>query len=602
MAINQRVFDTAIQSRTICSRAIGQNQSNGNNQYFLIDPDGTLYSEVLLAFNKAMLKTSTDNGFTWTNQVLSYPASRVSGTAEGPCIAVFVDGTNYYFLYCSANSIWYSIGDTLDSWYGEVSVKYGTFTDQVNQNFFASTGDADNLVYMGYFNATMTLKMIGLDLGRDINNVIQDFAGYSGVASSPMVSGVLALKSKDAIVYTVAAKTVPPDTLVYIPYTKKQGNGTGSFGTSVQIASGTLTAAPSGACSFKDVAIDVDASKNIGITYSISNPVTAISGYYAMSNDAGATWKSVYNAPPNGYSGYVDYMTGKLSTCNDIIGGYSGSFLLSSVYMQNGSGSLFVKEVPSIVVEPTGVAGLRTSINPWIKVNSVNDKVLGGKFFKYMNEKVPNFGDKSAIRIAYQVGEVNHKDGQDTVYSRVYHERLSNLAYPLQYSGTAFTKDNIDYYASGYIDVNTQLYIDKITDLGMTYSFSRYDPVQTSQITGRGSYGSPTTFESEACVDPGSYGFATVARNNADFSEYMERDTRKIFYKPNLYLSREFILNDGGYLKRTIWTIRIMGNDYELAQIVPRFLDGKIIYYEANLYVVGPSNDPFSKVILPSET
>ena len=44
------------------------------------------------------------------------------------------------------------------------------------------------------------------------------------------------------------------------------------------------------------------------------------------------------------------------------------------------------------------------------------------------------------------------------------------------------------------------------------------------------------------------------------------------------------------------------GNQYEVTQVVPKFIDNQIAYYKANMYVVGPSNNPFTKITLPSET
>lgn len=884
MAVNQRVFDTAIAYRSQNSRAVTNNTANGANNLFFISPDGVLYVAAgITGFDLTKLKTSTDNGFTWTNITNGSIdiTARVDNVAEGPTQAFFQnENGDYYYLTCSNGQIWFYRTSTqaYDTWYGQATTKYGVWSDTCVNNFFATTGDGNSLIYMAYLNTSKDLKMLGMDLQRTLEDIPQDFASYG---TTNWASGVLACKGSGPTVHTMAVMEDIPDMLCYIPYTKKKGLATGSWGTYKTIASGV---SPIGSSSWRDLAIDVDNNKNIGCVFTKRDASNIeVSGYYSISNNSGTTWTTIYNEPPVGYSGYKDQETGKLTLMSDIIGGASGSFLVSSVYMQNGSGTLFVKEVPSIVTDytaggmrnvivgdsgivfasgvsttwtsstsnttynlngvahngslfaavgdsgliissndgstwtqrttgisdninaiayngsgmfcavgdagkvltstngtawtvqtgalannlycvcnwnpvymwavggtngefqtsPDGInwtsrstgqtsynwrgvaansttlvavaeggiirstlngttwnnrtsttsqnlnavlwtgssfvaagdtgtiitnpsgtstwtpqasgtannlnglsygnsqvnlignggyyatsangsgswstvnipisgnligfasgvyAGSNISTDPWRRVNSVSGNVLGGKFFKYMDEAVPNFGDKSSIRMAYQVGQANSAYGSDTVYSRVYHERLSNLAFPVSYSGTAFTKDNIDYYASGYINNNTSLYISKINDLGMLYSFSRYDPDERSTINGIGGYTLSRTFEDQACIDPGSYSFASVARNNSDFSDYIERDTRKIFYKPNLYLDRNFVLNDGGYLKRTIYTVRIMGNDYELAQIVPRFLDGNILYYEANLYVIGPSNDPFSKVILPSES
>jgi hypothetical protein len=440
---------------------------------------------------------------------------------------------------------------------------------------------------VAYVNNSNDLKVQGLDLAGTTTDILVDYVTF-GITNF-FADGALSIKSKDNLLHVTAVRDT--DSLVYIPFTKRIGAGTGSFGAAVVVTSGVQAA---GLSSFTDLAIDVNGLGHLCIAATKRATATSIatSGYTYVSSDSGATWSGVYHTPPAGYSGYYDSLVGRVSLMNDLIGGSSGSFLLSSVFMQNGSGTLFVKEVSS--ASPT--------TDTWHRVNSVDGNVIGAKFFKYLDEAIPTFGDKQGIRMAYQLGSTNNKSGQDTVTSRIFQERLSNLAYPLTYGGTQMIEDMKDFYASGYIDANTTLYINKINDLGLTYSFSRYDPIQSSLVNGVGGYGSPVISTSQALVDPGAYSFAAVARNNSDFSDYMERDSRKIFMRPDLFLGRNFILNAGGFLKRTIWTVRITGNDYEIAQIVPRFLDGKIMYYEANLYVVGPSNDPFSKVILPSES
>jgi hypothetical protein len=204
--------------------------------------------------------------------------------------------------------------------------------------------------------------------------------------------------------------------------------------------------------------------------------------------------------------------------------------------------------------------------------------------------------------MAYQVGYHNNIEGLGTIPTTIYQERITNNAFPVVNNLSTYTKDNIDFYASGYISDTTRLYNDKIDELGMSYVFKKYNPLPDSSLNGISGYDLGEEFEHVATIDPGSYGFPTVARSDEDFEQYIARDTRKIFYKADAFLERKFVLNRAGKLKRTIWTVKIMGNEYELAQIVPRWLDGSIMYYEANLYVIGPSNDPFSKIILPNET
>jgi len=611
MAVNQRVFDTAIVNKTNHSRAIGPRIGVASSNQYLIAEDGTLNVIAAVSKDEYNLIYSTDNGFTWsTRQNIedwdSNDITHIYGTTDtqGPFINLYkmrdfessdtIYKDNWMLMYGVTNAM-YRLGSyagaTLVSVWGTDSTKFGfVFNINVSGGYSASTGDGEAVAYSAYQSlASGWLTIVGQNLNSDsVSYTLQEYR----IRTGSIMPGIIAAKAKGAYVHLVFVDNTYPDALSYVPYTKAVGSlqsgasaENGSFAAHHIIHSGVLAV---GSSTFTDPAIDVDGYGTIGVVYS---NIDSTSGYYAISHDSGTTWTYTSHTPPTGYSGYIEKFTNSICPCNDILAGTSG-FLVSSLFMKDDSADLFVKEIPS----------WGTATDTWHRVNSVDGDVLAGKFFKYMNEATPTFGDKSAIRMVYQVGEMNHDRGESSVYSTVYHERLSNLAYPSVFTGTSFTKDNIDYYASGYIDDNTALYIKKIGELGMEYSFSRYDPVESSEINGKGGYAFPITTEHEACVDPGSYGFPSVARNNSDFAEYIERDTRKIFYRPDLFLDRNFILNKGGFLKRTVWTIRIMGNDYELAQIVPRWLDGKIVYYEANLYVIGPSNDPFSKTILPSET
>lgn len=324
--------------------------------------------------------------------------------------------------------------------------------------------------------------------------------------------------------------------------------------------------------------------------------VVGDSGYYATSTTGSGSWTATNIGTGRNLKGgfYISDLSIVTSTSGFI--GYSGTFYTT----------------------PTD-AVISGNTSNWAKINSneftLPDKILGAQFVKYTNRKIPKFGDYSNIFVIYNAGLQNSLYGGDSVENYVYLETVANgssvpsvsgggsTRFPgTPYSGTAFTNNLIDFYASGYIDSNTQLYIDKINDLGFTVDFTRWDPIQGSQINNKLGYSVTSTTSHTCLIDPGSFGYGAVARGDTEFNEYMERDSRKLFFKPDLFLSRNYVLTKGGYLKKTIWTLRLFGNDYEIAQIVPRFLGNAILYYEANLYVVGPNNDIYSKLSLPSET
>jgi hypothetical protein len=121
-------------------------------------------------------------------------------------------------------------------------------------------------------------------------------------------------------------------------------------------------------------------------------------------------------------------------------------------------------------------------------------------------------------------------------------------------------------------------------------------------LSDRSAYDAPVEYEETVLFDPVSYSFPSPALNRDTTINRIEQDIRKIHIPARFYLTRTFLVNKGGYLKRTVWLVEHMGNQYEISQIIPRFINNQICYYEANAYVVGPSRDPFSRTILPSET
>ncbi len=621
-----QISDTAILHNTNHGRCIGPQGSVANNSQFLIEPDGTLRAVLFINREEAVLKSSTDNGFTWTNRDNIPPINRWTLPTEdtyspghGPRLALISEPnwmnnstliTDNYYIGSSAYGEYQVIGSWEDAesenpW-GELIQKYRSHVsdtfgkpnpnypindwigDHIEQSYYASDSSVgDDLFYMVYSERNNKLTVLGQNVGKGVYTV-QD---YNQLTTKTLVTGALAIRSWRDKLHIICVEV--GDQLQYIPYTKilgslySLGNVTGEYGTPITIASGTLSGQMT---SFVEPTIAVDGQGNLCTHYTFNEE-----DYYSVSTDNGQTWVNIHNEIPSGYIVHTDILADAIAPSNDVLGLSSG-FLVSTCFESDGSADLFVKEVPAY-----GLESGESTID-WNRVNSVTGDVIAGKFFRFTNEMKPNSSSKDGIRMVYQVGRNNEVNGLGTNPTTVYHERLTNLAYPNEFTGTAFTADNLDYYASGYIDENTQLYINKIDELGMDYSFTRYDPIANSTVNGKSGYEKVSTSNFIATVDPGSYGFPTVAKSNEEFEQYIERDTRKMFYQPNTYLERLFMLNKSGTLKRTIWTVRIMGNDYEVAQIVPRWLDGAIVYYEANLYVIGPSNDPFSKVILPSET
>ena len=620
MSVNQNVFDSAIMFKSNYGRNIGPQGGVCNNSQFIIEPDGSLRVAVFNSRDAVVLKSSFDNGFTWSdrdnvepwdNDVMQlYDASNTAGHGARMALTKIRDfvseGIEYkdnYMIITSDNNQSFHKGSWVDaavsSVWGKRTNKYvngsldifGTeISDSMLSGYYASDTDNNDIFYSVYTQETNGHLDI---LGQNFNvsnefDIIQDYK-TSGITAYHKMLAIRSWQDKLHIIYGSTS-----DELTHISYNKVLGSltsidgATGSFNTPVVIDSGLKTGQNT---SFIEPTIAVDASGVLCVHYCKSADGINSTGHYAISNDGGSTWSTFTTDTPAGYSAAYDDLASDFAPSNDVLGTSDG-FLISRIFELNGSADLFIKEINAD----------GSSTDAWHKVNSVSGNVIGGKFFRFTNEMKPSRSNKTGIRMAYQIGENNEVDGLGTKRSTVYQERIINSAYPDEFTGTSYAGQNIDYYAAGYKNDNTELYINKIDEIGMEYSFTRTDPLENATVNGRSAYGASVTTEEVAVVDPGAYGFPTVAKNDADFNEYIARDTRKMFFKANNFLDRNFVINEAGTLKRTIWSIRIMGNDYEIAQIVPRWLDGSIMYYEANLYVIGPSNDPFSKVILPSES
>jgi hypothetical protein len=330
-----------------------------------------------------------------------------------------------------------------------------------------------------------------------------------------------------------------------------------------------------------------------------------------ISATGGNSWTNYTVIPPAGTTTHLDYMTGRPVHHISVLGGVEGGFLLSAVYSFNGRPYLYVRHVTGL-----GVQG------DWKRVNSRSDiDVTGSQFFTPFADRLPYLGDFKNIRMAYQVGYGDNPHGHDSVLTSVFQERLGNNAFvdipnestyqidPLS-SGTLRVEfrvlgsfeQNINYYDENVKGEYTESYIEAINKIGTPIKVNKYEPLTEATDTGLGSYDEAEHYTTKIVIDPQTYDFPTIARETSVFKEFIERDIRKVFFKPDFFMGRQLVLNDGGFLKRTVWTLYYLGNEYEISQIVPRFIDGEICFYEANVYVIGPSNDPFRKLTLPSET
>jgi hypothetical protein len=201
------------------------------------------------------------------------------------------------------------------------------------------------------------------------------------------------------------------------------------------------------------------------------------------------------------------------------------------------------------------------------------------------------------IRVAYST---SHPETLNTY--AVETELLSANAYPdsTTVSDTGTYQDfinNVDCSGS-----YTSRYIRAFERFGTECSFHKYEPNPSGYINDQSSYNSPVNYTARIFIDPQTYNFPLRDLSVDAQTEYIEQDIRTIYVSPNFYMNRNFYVTSGNIIKRTVWTVDFAGNSYEISQIVPKFVDNNICYYQANAYVIGPSRDPFSREVLQSET
>ncbi|KKL07207.1 hypothetical protein LCGC14_2588340, partial [marine sediment metagenome] len=136
---------------------------------------------------------------------------------------------------------------------------------------------------------------------------------------------------------------------------------------------------------------------------------------------------------------------------------------------------------------------------------------------------------------------------------------------------------NIDYHAFGMVGSFTDRYEAAFERVGNSLRFLKYEPDQDNFMNDRSAYDAPTESFSKAIFHPSSYSFPSVDLAAGSQAAWIEQDIRKLYLPPDFHLSRTFSVNQGGYLKRTVWLCEYDGNQYELSQVVPHFIKNEIL-------------------------
>lgn len=335
--------------------------------------------------------------------------------------------------------------------------------------------------------------------------------------------------------------------------------------------------------------------------------------FYSLSLDDGNTWSAPVILPiSSSQSNFFDDPLNSVSSRAVVVQGSKG-FVLGYTRVVGGKSSGFVRPLLS-------ANGTSYSLQPEkIAVSHPTRNIAGFKFFLPAANALVNTDNLGDIRIAFQLDK-STKIGQVDNHPAYFGQKLlSDEAYPedvpqdreidsplpnqmlASFNLLPGITSNIDYYAEGLVGEFTHRYISVMNQKGISIRLKRYEPTIESTSDDKSAYTLEEDFYASVFIEDINYAFP-INMSSESFEEFISRDTRQMHIPPNIHISRKFIINNGNKLKRTVWIAEFGGNEYELTQVVPNFVMNQITHYKTNAYVVGPFNDPFSRLIAPSET
>lgn len=615
MTIN-KITDTPMAVNVYNCRSITVNKSVTKN--CVRQADGTLWAVVGFWSNSIAVIRSTDNGFSWSNVLTGIE----SGTNMREESTFTTDGL---FAYLIIDERWRTLDVYMGEWDGtdglidRARYNLDDLTEAVvNTNILIA---ADDPYQAGSFDMCHNHEQIFLTwlAGGDgllqvtrvsprTTSVSSDLELAASGAGFGLLSTCCSKNGEVHIAFEVE------DTGDRILYYVLYDSTTPSFGTKVEIEN--MGATP--AIGF-DISIALDGLGGLCVIYHDQGDDKV---RYATSIDSGANWDVVSLTRTATHGFYSDKTTTDKVARTNIIGGSQGGFILTYVEDDStGTPRTYFRRLTTDDAGATYDLQAETEIattGPWS-----DEPITGAQFFHPTDVKLLDITDPGLVRVAYTVGEGDSLVMADTVPITLGQELLSSNAYPttLDSEASSHTLDtadtfslrvlvdihagpigNVDYYSAGFTGNHTDRFKAAFDRLGTSMRLLRHEPLADNFMSDRSAYDAPTESNSLAIFTPKSYAFPTPAIVESGLQAWIEKDTRKIYLPPDLHLERTFIVNQSGYLKRTVWLCEFGGNQYELSQVIPYFLSNQICYYEANAYVVGPSNDPFSRTILPSET
>lgn len=596
------VTNTGITNKSYTSRGLITHRSNTNN--LVRASDGTLWvaTRERHRLGHLNLYRSVDNGFSWQTV---FRGSWPTGLGWGTEIDILSGRTNGPFislqLFESLGKIvvWQAFqfgGTEYRAWPFIFDTNTGTrVLDEVPSNYGGYQVVADDISIKFAYNENMVYMVYT----KSDNLHVKTFhpAQLTADRTDSNTTGVSYLSDFDATAradgYVDIAIARYTERLDYVRY----NDATLSF-TSNQIAQAVGRVI--------DINIVRDGQGNLLCLWGDVEGLNVVSLWASISTDNGASWTHHF---VNTGTTYVDEIQTESATRAAALAGIDG-FLISYTYVDEGVPKTFVRSLSS-----NGNLGTESQI-----AQDEDRPVVGAKFFKAPAAKLMDLESPSFARVAFQVGEGNSATGADTTPVRLAQELLSESAFPSFIAKPTPAPDapnnnqavvalfihpgvsaNFDSYAADLTGRYTENTLAAFKKVGTAMQISRYEPTLAAEVNDRSAYGAANTQTLHCIVTPLSYEMP-LANFQDNFQVFIERDVRRIYIPATLHLERNIILNRGNFLKRTIWTVLVGGNEYEISQVVPYFIAGQLTHYAANAYVIGPSNDPFSRKTLPSET
>lgn len=601
-----KFYDTAVDVDIYNGRCVTNFKALNNQRGFSRDRYGNLYAMYyynvgfVSGYNsvcKGQYMTSTDNGFTWTNLAsISGDRKAVDEAYSGNALALvshkllgnyailaYNAGTNYAVLRVTR----LSTGVTWDYWNWTGASDWMNYNEYSAYGYFTVCGDPNNILNMFYMDgATNKLHGITLDWTyADATNrpMPEDLGDASTSTWLPPIDSC----SASGIAHIVTISNATPQQIYHTSH-----NGT-AFSAHHAVTTGGASADTK-----QDPGIAIDGYGRLCAVYGVGVAAGSTSQFgCALSYDAGINWVTEIISAPSGTTQFNDAPSGIPMVHPSVMGTVDNGFLLCGTYDKANVPTVYVKQYTTT----TGASGTY-SAGSWKQVNSRDIVCPGGQFFRPLGEDLTYYENLDDVHVAYQVGGGINLSGRDSTKVAIFQERLTNKGFPTDPVTSGNFDNYTNYYTAGYIGPDTTKFHDAFENHGTTYTVLKYEPIAASTTVGIGAFDAPVVSTTKAFIDTVSYELPPKNVDSTTFSDAIERDQRKIYLPPDFFIARTVTTNNMGWIRRTIWTVLYCGKEYELTQVVPFIKGGDILYYSANLYVCGPTNDPWSKITPPSET